>query len=171
MPVYPITRLPVTTRGVFPHLSKHDTSIWSRFLDAYADAFESFAYDVALGGQKVDPQHGGEETRLGWQYSTALKVDVVGFRSDAAWIIEVKPNAGTNAVGAALCYTELARVDVFTDRELVPIVVTDRMSPDVKFAAAELGVLVFELPEPAPAFTRIDAGGAVERARRESVQP
>ena len=169
MPVYPVARVPVTSRGLFPHLSKHDTVIWSRFLDVYADAFTDFAYDVALGGQRVNEEHGDEATRLGWQYSTALKVDVVGFRELDAWIIEVKPNAGTNAVGAALCYVELAQVDTFTDKPLVPVVVTDRMSPDVRFAANELGVLVFELPEPPAAFTRLDEGGDAERARREGL--
>lgn len=171
MPVYPIERLPATSRGIFPHLSKHDVAIWSRFLDAYAEAFESFAYDVALAGPVVEPAAGDEATRLGWQYANALKIDVVGYRADACWIIEVKPNAGTNAVGAALCYLELARVDRVSELELVPAVVTDRMHPDTKFAAGELGVLVFELPEPTPAFRRIDVGGEAERARREAGRP
>jgi hypothetical protein len=169
MPVYPIERLPASSAGIFTHLSKHDSAIWSRFLDVYADAFQSFAYDVALGGQQVAEQHGDAATRLGWQYSTALKIDVVGFRELDTWVIEVKPNAGTNAVGAALCYVELAQVDKISDLELTPVVVTDRMSPDVKFCAEQLGVLVFELPEPPPAFTRLDVGGAAEKTRREGL--
>lgn len=169
MPVYPVERLPITARGVFPHMAKHDATIWTRFLDTYADAFESFAYDVALGGQRAGEDQAPEATRLGWQYATALKVDVVGFQPERAWVIEVKPGAGTNALGATLCYVELAAVDRFTDLELVPVVVTDRMSPDVKFCAEQLGVLVFELPPPPPAFTRIAEGGAAERARREGL--
>ena len=169
MPVYPPERVPATSRALFTHLSKHDGAIWSRFLDAYADAFESFAYDVALGGVVVDEASGDLATRKGYQYSTALKIDVVGYRAESVWVIEVKPNAGTNAIGAALCYVELGGVDRFTELELVPVVVTDRMSPDVRFCAGELGVLVFELPEPTPAFERIDIGGEAERRRRASL--
>lgn len=169
MPVYPVERLPATFRGAFPHLSKHDAPIWSRFLDAYADAFTGFSYDVALGGVLLGEEHGDEAARKGWQYSTALKIDVVGFREDAAWIIEVKPSANVSAIGAALCYVELAAIDKFTDLPLVPCVVTDELTPDIAYCCEQLGVVHFELPAPAPAFTRQDEGGAAERKRRESL--
>jgi len=147
MPVYPVERLPVTTRGHYPHLQRHDARIWERFLDLYAEAFEGFAYDVALGGNRVGEDFGDEPTRLAWQYSTAMKIDVVGFKHDACWIIEVKAGAHAGSVGQPLCYVELAEVDRFTDLELFPVLVTDRASPDVAFCCERLGVLLFELPE------------------------
>lgn len=158
MPVYPVERLPVTHRGSFPGMAKHDAVIWHRFLDAYADAFDSFAYNVALGGPVIAPEHGEEAARLQWQYANALKVDAVGFRPAEAWIIEVKPSAGVSAIGAALCYAELAQVDRFTDLALTPVVVTDQASPDIKLCARELGVVIFELPAPLPAYARIAPG-------------
>jgi len=169
MPVYPVERVPATSRGVFPHMAKRDAAIWSRFLDTYADMFDHFAYDVALGGQVVNEAAGDEATRKAWQYSTALKVDVVGFREDATWIIEVKPSAGVSAIGAALAYAELGEIDKFSEQPLLPVIVSDRITPDIRFCAGQLGVLVFELPEPPPAFTRLDVGGVPERTRREGL--
>jgi len=147
MPVYPVEVLPPTFRGAYPHLQRHDAKIWERFLDTYAESFTGFAYDVALGGVVVDEDQGDEPTRKAWQYSTAMKVDVVGFRAEAAWIIEVKAGAHAGSVGQPLCYVELGEVDRFTDLELIPVLVTDRASPDLRFCAERLGVLLFELPE------------------------
>jgi len=164
MPVYPIERLPTDHRGHIPNMAKHDRLIWLRFLDNYADAFESFAYNVALGGPSLPPEQGTEQARLQWQYANSLKVDAVGFRQDDTWIIEVKPSAGVSAIGAALCYAELAQVDRFTDRNLVAVVVTDQATPDIRFCAEQLGVVIFELPEPEPAFRRL-ALAELERRR------
>lgn len=169
MPVYPVERMPVTFRGAFPHLSKHDAPIWSRFLDAYADSFEHFAYDVALGGRVPPDDFGSEADRKGWQYSTALKIDVVGFRADAIWIIEVKPSANVSAIGAALAYVEMAELDKIGELPLVPVIVTDEMSADIAYCCEQLGVVHFEFPEPPKQFTRLDEGGAAERKRRESL--
>lgn len=148
MPVYPVERFPIEYRGHFPNMSKHDRQIWGRFLDNYGVAFDHFAYNVALGGPVLGPEFGPEQARQQWRYANALKVDAIGFRSTEVWIIEVKPSANVSAIGAALCYAELAQVDKFTDLPLTPVVATDQASPDIKYCAEQLGVLVFELPEP-----------------------
>lgn len=150
MPVYPPSWVPVLKTGDYPHMSRHDAVIWERFLDQFGGNFTAVAYDVALGGFLLDERLGTEAERLGWQYSTALKVDAILQRETEWWIVEVKPLGWVSAVGAALVYTLVAEREGFSPFPLVPVVLTDHMSDDVKYAAEALGIVVVEVPEPAP---------------------
>lgn len=147
MPVYPVGWKPPLLDGDYPHMARHDARIWERFLLRNGSQFSRVAYDVALGGVRFQPDEGEEAQALGFHYSTALKVDAVAERGPVCWIIEVKPDAGVSAIGAALCYLELAQVDRFTELELVPVVVTDRTSQDIRYCAEQLGVLIVEAPD------------------------
>ncbi len=147
MPVYPVEWQAVVKTGHYPHMAPRDLEIWERFLDAYGGNFTAVAYDVALGGFVADVELGTEADRLGYQYSTALKIDAVLQREGEVWIVEVKPSGHTSALGAALAYTIVAERDGLTPFPLVAVVVTDRMSPDVKYAADALNVVVVEVPE------------------------
>ena len=147
-PVYPLTWSPLIKTGDYPHLAKHDAAVWERFLDQYGGNFLGVAYDVALGGFLPDADLGPMQSRLGWQYSTALKIDVVLLRESEVWICEVKPSANVSALGAALCYTVLAERETLTTLPMLPVVITERASPDIKYGAERLGVTLVELPEP-----------------------
>jgi hypothetical protein len=151
MPVYPLLLAPPLKTGRYPHMAKHDARIWERFLDVYGAQFQSVAYDVALGGFNLSEVLGSEQERQAWRYSTALKVDAIGLREQECWIIEVKPHAGTAALGACLAYAVMAELDGFTPLPLIPCVVTDYTSEDVRFCARQLGAVLIEVPEPAPA--------------------
>jgi hypothetical protein len=151
MPVYPPTWLPLVKNGYYPHLSKHDAAIWERFVDLYGGNWLDVAYDVALGGFVLAADLGTEAERLGWQYSTALKIDAVLRRSEDVWVCEVKPSAGVSAIGGALSYVTLAEDDPFDRRPLMPAIITDHASGDIKRVAEKLGVTIIEVPEPPPA--------------------
>lgn len=148
MPVYPVEFTPPELRGSYPHMSRRDTPLWERYLRLYAHQWFGFAYDVALGGLDVQADDVSAEERKGWAYSTAEKIDVVANRGDEHWLIEVKPNARASAVGQVLCYLLLANREPWTSLPLVPCVLTDNMSPDVRWCAEQLGVQVILLPEP-----------------------
>ncbi len=145
MPVYPASWMALVKNGYYPHMAKLDAALWERFLDQYGGNFSAVAYDLALGGFMPDETLGPEEQRLGYQYSTAMKVDAVLQRAEEVWIVEVKPSGATSAVGAALCYTLLAERDGFSPFPLVPAVVTDIMHPDAKYCAELLNVLIVEV--------------------------
>lgn len=147
MPVYPVEWVDATARGNYPHMARHDAMIWERFLGEFALSFRRFAYDVALGGLLKPGTDDDLAQRLGFQYSTACKVDVVAERDEDCWLIEVKPDAHAGAVGQALVYTTLGEKDRPSDKPLVPVVVTNRCSEDIKYAAGELGVLVVCMDE------------------------
>jgi hypothetical protein len=148
MPVYPVRWEPFVKSGYYTHMAKLDAAIWERFMDQYGVNFQSVAYDVALGGFLPDEDSGSLESRKGWQYTTALKIDAVLLREGEVWIVEIKPGGGTAGIGAALCYTILAERDGFSPFPVVPVLVTDRSNPDVLLCADELGVTVIAVDEP-----------------------
>jgi len=156
MPVYPVEWLPIRAGAKYPHMSKHDSAIWDRFLDAYGGEFDAVCYDVALGGRVTMDPEATEAERLGWQYDTAKKIDAAVAAPEEVWICEVRPSAGLAAVGSVLGYAILSDVDKWTDKALVMTIVTDNMDDDTKLVCQELEIQVLELPEPRP--TEADLG-------------
>ncbi len=150
MPVYPVEFLPPALLGWYPHMARRDAVIWERYLKREASAWRGFAYDVALGGQLVDDPTGDPATLKGYQFSTAQRIDVVGDRGTEHWIIEVRHQARVSAIGAAMGYLLLAQRDPWTDLPLIPCVVTDNMSPDVRWVAEQFNVQVLLVPEELP---------------------
>lgn len=144
-PVYPIAWLPTTFRGAYPHFAKRDAPVWTRFLELYADRFDAFAYDVALGGATVTDALGDEAGRAGWQYITALKVDAVALTASYAWIFEVRPEATVSALGSVICYAMVAERDTVFSMDLVRAIVCESIQPDVDWACQQLGVQVFRV--------------------------
>jgi hypothetical protein len=144
-PVYPVTLLAPDFRGHFPHMARRDTEVWVRFLAAPPAEFLGYAYDVAVGGWKLEGLELTEPDLLGWQYNTALKVDVVGLTATEAWVIEVRPEATVSALGAALTYAMVLDRETVFDLPLRPVVCCQQMQPDVEWACGKLGVRVVKV--------------------------
>lgn len=150
MPVYPVIFGPPQLLGWYPHMARRDAAIWERYLKQEATGWHGFAYDVALGGQLVNDPEATEAELLGWKFSTAQRIDAVGDRGTEHWIIEVRAQARLGAVGAALGYTMLAMREPWTQLPLVPCIITDNMSPDVRWVAEQFDVTVIIVPEDEP---------------------
>lgn len=154
MPVYPFIPEPLVKSGDYPHMAKHDAQLWERFLDQFSPLFERVAYDVALGGVVFTDTDDDPNVRKAWQYSTAMKVDAVLIGDGRVWCVEVRPYARAGAIGNALCYAEMLEQDNPTGLPVVAAVVSDEVSPDVRYCADRLGVHLFEVgraPTPTPA--------------------
>lgn len=143
--VYPITVYTPADMGDFPHMAKRDAEVWLDWIRKHGADYVGFSYDVALGGVELPETAGDEAMRKGWQYSTALKIDAVGWQGNQVWVIEVRPDATTSALGAALTYTLVARRERLTDLPIVPAIVCRAIQPDVRWTCAMLGVQVFEV--------------------------
>lgn len=148
MPVYPIEFIPPVPNGYYPHMARRDAAIWERYLKEAASLWQGVAYDVAVGGLLPEVTDADEAMLKGWQYSTAQRIDVVANRGTEHWIIEVRANARVGACGAAVGYTLLAQRESWTELPLVPAILTDNISPDVRWVAEQLGVQVLIAPEP-----------------------
>lgn len=141
-PVYPLSLVPVSFTGNYPHMAKLDRAVWERYRAAHAADFLGFYYDVALGGYQLTGLGLDEPTLLGWQYNTALKIDVAARTADQIWVIEVRPAATVSALGAAVTYTLVADRDNVFDLPLVPCILCESIQPDVEWACSRLGVTV-----------------------------
>lgn len=100
-------RFPSQLLHKYPRMSKEDTEIWVKFLKLHATAFDSFNYDLPVG-EGVDP---GEDVpaiyRKDFVDLTRKRIDAVGYTGDHVTIFEVKPRAGTTALGQLLTYRPL----------------------------------------------------------------
>jgi len=84
-------------RAMF-HMLPRDVEIWRRFLSKYEDDFDEFKYDVLCG-----PKLRLEDPDLDWlgdfsERALSLRIDVLGFKEDEVWLIEVKPTLRTVVV-------------------------------------------------------------------------
>ena len=127
-------------------MAKRDGQVWERFLGMMSDRFDAFSYDVALGGVLHDIPGQTPEDAIGYQYSTALKIDAVGRAEDVYWIIEVRPEANVSALGSALTYTMVCERDEVFPGKLLPTVVCNSMQVDCLWAAQKLGIQVIAVP-------------------------
>lgn len=140
--VYPPHVLPADFRGHYPHMARRDGEVWARFLTAPPVEVLGYAYDVAVGGWKLEGLDLNEADALGWQYNTALKVDVCALLAAEVWVIEVRPEATVSALGAALTYAMVLDREQVFPLPLRPVVCCQQMQPDVEWACGQLGVRV-----------------------------
>jgi len=116
----------------YPHFFPLDIPIWERFLDRHGDSFDGFDYDVKVGsGTKPIKGLGAKYVRM-QEILSKYRIDAVGHRGDAIVIIEVKPEAGTVAIGQIELYTRLYERDFKPNLPVVGAIVTDRELPDIK---------------------------------------
>lgn len=124
----------------YPHMRKEDIAIWERFITAYPTAYDTVIYDLAVGsGSPVSP---GEEEVLagGFKTLTQRKIDVVAQAPGTLDIIELKPDAGPSALGQVKGYVTLYKRDVNPSANPRPVLITDRLKPDMKELAEAQGV-------------------------------
>jgi hypothetical protein len=140
MPVYPIHWQAPTIDGRYRGVSKHDARVWERFLRAHASEFLGVAYGVAFGGVIPDDPNVDEAIRLGWQYSTAKKVDALADHGDEVWCCEIKPRGSLSAIGQALGAVILMDREHLEQRALIPAIICEDADPDVEYIASVLNV-------------------------------
>ena len=91
----------------YPHMKPADVHLWEKFIRGNTGFFDSVDYDFHIGNPPdwMDPKRdefAAKEVRL-----YQKKIDVLGFAQGLIWIIEVKPRAGSSALGQILSYRKL----------------------------------------------------------------
>ncbi len=116
----------------YPHLMVNDVAIWERYLEKYAQGWDSFEYDVRVGeGQQPNPEH-PENIQLMAVALSEKRIDVVGRMRGKAVIIEVKPSAMLSAVGQLISYQILYEERYPEAGRTELMIVTDRIGPDLE---------------------------------------
>jgi len=145
-PARPFAVLPADFRGHYPHMARRDVEVWTSFLQQHGREYAGFAYDVALGGVQLEAPGMNPADVQGWRENTALRIDAVGYRAAEVVVIEVKPGAYVNAVGAVVCYAEVAIRDEVFDLPVRMAIVCAYMQIDVRYVCRQLGVEVWTVP-------------------------
>lgn len=139
-------RYPNTKLARYPRMSVEDTKIWNEFIALHGKEFDSFDYDLPVG--EGEPVNTSEPAWLqkDWSDLTRKRIDAVGYASGKATIFEVKPRAGTSALGQLLSYKKLFN-GTYTQTEVVALaVVTSLILNDERKVYNSFGITVYVLP-------------------------
>lgn len=117
-----------------------DVAIWERFIDQNVNFFDSVDYDVVVGSipkfsTTVNLETGGSDARL-----YQRKIDVVGYKGDDIYIVEVKPNAGASALGQIQAYATLFKYFRSLDAKTIPTILTNRITTDMPLLAYTMNI-------------------------------
>lgn len=133
--------------GIPPHVSSEDLVLWEEFRRRHAKDYVGFYFDVSLGTGEEVAAGVNENVARAWQRLTRFRADVVGDTGTEWHLIELRPNAGPGAVGSVQTYMTLWTISPPDGRAVVPIIVTDRCSRDIRTVAQLAGVEVRCLSE------------------------
>lgn len=121
-------------------MQPRDVEIWERFMEQFPDAYDSCEYGVRVGSV---PEHVANHDDPAMRAQAEIymrEIDVVAYKGDEVDIIELKPRAGTSALGQVTAYRLLWMRD--RSDALVPkcVVITDELLQDMNLLAAAQGV-------------------------------
>lgn len=131
-------------RMKYPHMMPEDSSIWSAYLEAGQFLPDVVWYDVKVGHSIPVAKNEPPWLKKYVDYSTRKRIDVVARKGLDYWIIECKPGAGHAALGQAIHYSRAFMREYEFQGEVVPMILTDVMDPDLKIDFQEIGIVVLE---------------------------
>lgn len=127
----------------YPHLSPEDSLIWNRFILRFPDYFFKVSYDLKVGKPRDYSKFPKGKIRDDLELLSRKRIDVVGWRKNQIYIMELKPSASFSALGQALGLAELFRRDFYYKEIIKPCVITNQEIPDIKELAEKQDILYF----------------------------
>ncbi len=135
-------RFPFAPLPKYPHMKPEDVAVWHRFVSGNSGYFERCDYDVPVGtGEDFGDGHDENILRDG-KILTQRKVDVVAFKGDTVFVIEVKPIANMRGLGQILTYRDEYSDDHPTDLDVRGMLVAGRMERGLDGLYAKHGITV-----------------------------
>lgn len=124
----------------YPHMFPLDIPIWERFIALFGGDFLSVDFDVKVGSGTQPVEGLGDKYARMQSILSKYRIDVVGYKPDAIWIIETKPEAGTVAIGQIEAYTNLYKRDFKPSVPVIGCIITDRELPDMSYLTKAKGI-------------------------------
>jgi len=138
-------QFPPDFTGIPPHMSSGDFAIWQRYHAIFGNKYQSFYFDAAVGDGAEIPAGTAPKLAKTWTRLTQKRIDVIGIRKDAVWIIEVRDSAGTSALGSILSYVNLLKRDNPFSLPIRAAVLTDHSDRDMKAVMRDYGIQLLEV--------------------------
>lgn len=139
-------RFPNTQLIKYPRMAKMDYELWNKFIAEKGREYDSFDYDVKVG-KGVKPT-GDVPANLAADFESLTKkrIDAVGYQPGGVTLIEVKPRAGTSALGQLLSYSDLYK-STFPGNNIKQLaLVTAFINPDEENVYDKYGIKIFVYP-------------------------
>ena len=123
-------RFPYQIQSKYPHMKPADILLWEKFVQLFTNEFDSVDFDVRVGEGIKMPEETPENMKLDAKVLTQKKIDVVGYNDDKITIIEVKPRAGTSALGQLISYKTLYEKTYSPILPIEMLIITDETDDD-----------------------------------------
>jgi len=130
-------------RGNPPHMLARDVPVWYRFLEKWSSGILNLYYDCLLGGPDLVAEEKKDPLKWMWRVNLAKRADAIAEFSNEVWIIEVASDPGLRFLGQIQIYRSLWLRDPPIDKIEKPVLVAERIDPDILDAAGMYGVMVF----------------------------
>lgn len=121
-------------------MKPNDVAIWERFIDQFPTAYDECEYDVAVGSAPEFDTVVNDENQATADKLYQRKIDVVGWKDGKCHVIELKPRAGTSALGQVRGYVHLYIKEHGNVGPCTPVVITDSLGADMPELAESMGV-------------------------------
>lgn len=121
-------------------MSPEDFEIWRRWWPGQSIGALGLYFDVGLGLPDELPSSDSPSQLLGWIFNNQKRADVVVERVSSVDVIELRFNAGLNAVGRLRGYVLLLGEDNPFRKPIRGFLVSNRRDSEVGRLAADLGL-------------------------------
>ncbi len=135
----------ITWRGDPQQMLPSDVPLWHRYLDAHANEFLKFYYNVRVGGPDMTNIVADEAIKKMWYASTAKRIDVIAEKASDLWIIEVASSPYLRAVGQCLSYLYLWNLDPKIDKPAKMVLLCYYLDSDIEKVLTHHGVSVIAI--------------------------
>ena len=135
-------RLPMSHAAVPPGMSVQDNLIWQRWRPLIANDFTGFYANVRVGEGQQPLAEMDEASRTLLGQLTQHRIDLILVATDKIWLVEVRNNAGSGALGTILTNSTLYDKDPILGRLYNKVILTNDMDDDSRSAAEAAGVLI-----------------------------
>ena len=115
----------------YPHLLADDTEVWTKYLEAPIRDMKRVWYDLHVGAPVQLGTGADDMDRRIADGVTKKRIDVVAAVGGGYWVIELKWVGNMHALGQALAYSRLFRIEFNIYEEVWPVVICDELDPDL----------------------------------------
>lgn len=121
-------------------MSPEDLEIWRRWWPSVERGAIALYFDIGLGLPDELPETEDSAALAGWIRNTQKRADVIIERADEVWLVELRFNAQSSAIGRLLTYQQLLIDDNPFKKPIRPYLVTNKFDSEVRRIAEALGL-------------------------------
>lgn len=140
-------RWPNTPLPKYPHLAGSDIPTWDRWVSSFGQHFLGFDYDTHVGKGLAPGKNQPYPLQVMWTKLTQKRIDVLGYRKNSLWVIEVKSRPTVAALGQVIGYTILLALELDPCPPLVPCIISDVIEPDIETCCKALNINFYDLSD------------------------